>query len=151
MDSENLAQIGEAYIQSQQEKIPVAEAPTTDEKRGDELDIKALGNLLCKTMNIIFSRVGWEKLKTEEEQSLSDNFIGVIRKRMPTVAIWGSEISFGVIMAVIVLTRIGSLNEVKEYKKGYENENKGISDNSNFRTPRRGKNLFSQRTVKKFK
>ena len=150
MGDESLAQIGEGYIQSQQEKASTAETLAADEKKNDEFDVKPLGGLVCKVMNIIFSRVGWEKLEAEEEQSLSDGFIEVVRKRMPAVATWGSEISFGIVMAVIILTRISIPGKVEEYEEEYESENKGVAGSSNPGSPGRGKNLFPYKAVKKF-
>lgn len=154
MNDESLAQIGESYIQAQQQQekqkkssVTEAEEQITEEK--DEFNIKILGDLICKVMDIVFSRINWEKLNIEEKQAISNSFVGVIRKRVPRVVKWGAEIDFGITMAIIILSRINILREHKEEKS--KNENKGISNNFNFRTQGRGKNLFPRRVIKKLK
>ena len=163
INDENLAQIGESYIQAQQaqtqqaqekqkEKISIVETQATEKKDEDEFDVKALGNLVCKVMDITFSRIGWEKLNIEEKQALSDSFIGVIRKRIPRVIRWGNEINFGIVIAVIILSRIDISDRIGEYKEEEnKDESKKISNSFNSGASGRGKNLFPRRTIKKFK
>ena len=159
MNSENLAQIGEGYIQAQQaqqaqgepeEKSSAAKVSTGDKEGGDEFDVKVLGDLVCEVMDIIFSRISWERLSAEEKQLVSGSFVSVIKKRVPKVVGWGSEVSFGIVMAMIILTRISIPGEVEEYREEKnKNGNKGVADSSNLGSPGRGKNLFPRKSVKK--
>ena len=146
MENENLAQIGESYIQAvqkeEQEQRQKEQQQQERLQQQEQAEMKILGDLLCRVVDIIFARKGWEKLRIEEKQLLGDSFVGVMRKRAPGVIKWSDEIKLGVAIAMIIATRIG-VNEVKKCEKEYENEEKkGSSNSSDIGPPRRGKNLF---------
>lgn len=151
MEDENLAQIGESYIQAMQREQILQEQEQKEQQKKqeqqqegeDEFDVKILGNLICQGTDIIFSRIGWEKLRVEEKQLLGDSFVRVVRKRVPGAIKWSDEINLGIAIVMIIITRVGSKSKVEEYKKEYKNEKgKGSSNSSDIRPPRRGKNLF---------
>ena len=153
MDNESLAQIGESYIQAQQEqerkreeqqqKQEWEQQQQEQESCEDEFDVKILGNVVCQVTDIIFSRMGWEKLRAEEKQLLGDSFVGVVRKRVPGIISWSNEVNLGIAIAMIIITRISTKNKIEKYEEGYKDEGEGRSSNSsNLRAQGRGKKLF---------
>lgn len=143
MNDESLAQIGEDYAQAQEEKKSAApEEKNSAAMNGDEFDIRVLGDLVCEVTDVVFSRIGWKELSAEERQLLSSSCISLIKKRIPKVVGWGSEVSFGIIVATIILTRVGIPDRGEE-------DGKGVTDSPNLGTQGRGKDIFPRRPATK--